>query len=40
MTRAMGSAIPEEPWERLGAQEMAEVLGRRRCVPDELRRTA
>ncbi len=40
MNRAVGNAIPAEPWERLGTQEMAEVLGRRRCVLDELRRTA
>ncbi len=40
MNRAVGGAIPEELWERRGDQEKAEVLGRRRCVLDELRRTA
>ncbi len=39
MNRAPGSAIPEELWERLGAQVLAELLGRWRFVLDGLRRT-
>ncbi len=40
MNRALGSAIPGELWERLGAQELEEVLGRWRSLPDEWRRIA